>query len=126
MPDDNLLAELLNKHQNLIVDFLEHNSLLEHVVDYDLTEKEKKKAWFEWKTKKQNERIANEKLNNNLVNDLDNNIVNLSNSAAYQMRQQLKTLNTSNTDSNNGQTENTINQLQPNLTTNNLINNHLI
>lgn len=52
-PEDELLASILENHPDLIVDFHEHDSLLEIVPDHDLTEEEKLQAWHEWESDKQ-------------------------------------------------------------------------
>ncbi|KAG0428424.1 hypothetical protein HPB47_024584 [Ixodes persulcatus] len=49
VPKDRLLAEMLMKHQHWIVSYHEHDSLLQNVVEEDLTEEERKLAWEEFK-----------------------------------------------------------------------------
>ncbi|KAM7291747.1 uncharacterized protein ISCGN_028318 [Ixodes scapularis] len=46
--EDRLLAEMLMRHKYWIVSYHEHDSLLQNVVEEDLTEEERKLAWEEF------------------------------------------------------------------------------
>ena len=48
VPEDRLLAELLEKHKTVIWSVSNHDSLLENQVDQNLTEEERKSAWEEF------------------------------------------------------------------------------
>lgn len=64
VPEDDLLAEILRNYPDLIVDFHEHDSLLEIIADHDLTEEEKMQAWDEWeRVKKGKEEIQQNAMN---------------------------------------------------------------
>jgi len=52
VPEDRLLAELVDKHKELIWKFHHHDSLLENKVDENLTEAERKMAWEEYENEK--------------------------------------------------------------------------
>jgi len=52
VPKDRLLAELVEKHKDLVWDIHNHDSLLENKVDENLTEEERKKAWEEFEQEK--------------------------------------------------------------------------
>jgi len=52
VPDDRLLAEIVDKHKALIWKFHHHDSLLENKVDENLTEAERKSAWEEYENEK--------------------------------------------------------------------------
>ena len=49
---DLLLAELLASHRKWIVNYHEHDSLLENKISEDLTEEERKAAWEEFENEK--------------------------------------------------------------------------
>lgn len=49
MPDDKLLAHLLDKYPEIIYKYQEHESLLEEVEEDILTEEEKENLWLEYK-----------------------------------------------------------------------------
>ena len=48
-----MLAELLTKIQEWIVQYHEHDSLLENKLEEELTEEERKAAWEEYEQEKQ-------------------------------------------------------------------------
>ena len=50
---DLVLRELLTSHKDWIVDYHEHDSLLEKRPEEDLTEEERKAAWDEYEREKQ-------------------------------------------------------------------------
>merc|ERR1719350_1389564 len=52
VPKDRLLAELVEKHKDLVWNIHNHDSLLENKVDENLTEEERKKAWEELEQEK--------------------------------------------------------------------------
>ena len=52
VPKDRLLAELVEKHKDLVWNIHNHDSLLENKVDENLTEEERKKAWEEFEQEK--------------------------------------------------------------------------
>merc|ERR1719259_1436938 len=52
VPEDRLLADLVDKHKELIWKFHHHDSLLENKVDENLTEDERKSAWEEFENEK--------------------------------------------------------------------------
>jgi len=52
VPEDRLLAELLEKHKTVIWSVNNHDSLLENQVDQNLTEDERKSAWEEYEQEK--------------------------------------------------------------------------
>lgn len=52
VPEDRLLAELLEKHKTVIWSVSNHDSLLENQVDQNLTEEERKSAWEEYDQEK--------------------------------------------------------------------------
>merc|ERR1712032_728019 len=52
VPKDRLLAELVEKHKDLVWNIHNHDSLLENKVDEDLTEEERKRAWEEFEQEK--------------------------------------------------------------------------
>lgn len=47
-----MLAELLTNHKDLIVQYHEHDSLLENKVEEELSEEERKTAWEEYEQEK--------------------------------------------------------------------------
>ena len=47
-----MLAELMTNHKEWIVTFHEHDSLLENVVEQELTDEEKKAAWEDYEEEK--------------------------------------------------------------------------
>lgn len=49
---DRMLAELLTEKKDWIVNYIEHDSLLENKVEEDLTEEERKSAWEEYEQEK--------------------------------------------------------------------------
>ena len=57
VPKDRLLAEMINRHKDLIFKYHDHDSLLENQVDENLTEEERKAAWEEFDNEKKG--IAN-------------------------------------------------------------------
>jgi len=52
VPEDRLLAELTDKHKDLVWSIHHHDSLLENKVDENLTEEERKHAWEEYEQEK--------------------------------------------------------------------------
>ncbi|WAQ98083.1 ATRX-like protein [Mya arenaria] len=52
LPKDHMLAELMTTYKEWIVTFHEHDSLLENVVEQELTEDEKKAAWEDYENEK--------------------------------------------------------------------------
>merc|ERR1719494_1131710 len=52
VPKDRLLAELVEKHKDLVWNIHNHDSLLENKVDENLTEEERKRAWEEFEQEK--------------------------------------------------------------------------
>uniref|UniRef100_A0A8D2KX66 DNA helicase n=1 Tax=Varanus komodoensis TaxID=61221 RepID=A0A8D2KX66_VARKO len=52
LPKDTLLAELLQIHKEHIVGYHEHDSLLDHKEEEELTEEERKAAWAEYEAEK--------------------------------------------------------------------------
>ncbi|XP_078601570.1 uncharacterized protein LOC144876306 isoform X5 [Branchiostoma floridae x Branchiostoma japonicum] len=52
LPVDLILADLLQSHKDCIVDYHEHDSLLENQEDQTLTEEERKAAWEEYENEK--------------------------------------------------------------------------
>ncbi|VDP86350.1 unnamed protein product [Echinostoma caproni] len=53
LPKDRLLADLLSENPSLIVNYHEHDSLLEHREDEGLTEEQRQEAWREYEEEKQ-------------------------------------------------------------------------
>merc|ERR1712106_790069 len=51
-PEDRLLAELVDKHKDLVWSISNHDSLLENQIDENLTEEERKAAWEEFEQEK--------------------------------------------------------------------------
>lgn len=49
---DTILAELLQIHKEYIVGYHEHDSLLDHKEEEELTEEERKAAWAEYEAEK--------------------------------------------------------------------------
>jgi transcriptional regulator ATRX len=54
LPKDRLLAELLIKHKKYIVNYHEHDSLLENKPEEEMTEEEKQMAWNEYEQDRDN------------------------------------------------------------------------
>ncbi|KAM8965009.1 transcriptional regulator ATRX-like [Sarcophilus harrisii] len=52
LPKDTILTELLRIHKEYIVGYHEHNSLLDHKEEEELTEEERKAAWAEYEAEK--------------------------------------------------------------------------
>ena len=52
-PTDNLLANILLAHKDLIITYHEHDSLLENRPEEDLSEEERKAAWAEYENEKE-------------------------------------------------------------------------
>ncbi|XP_044538874.1 transcriptional regulator ATRX-like [Gracilinanus agilis] len=52
LPKDTILAELLQMHKKFIVGYHEHDSLLDHKEEEELTEGERKAAWAEYEAEK--------------------------------------------------------------------------
>jgi len=52
VPEDRLLAELVDKHKELVWSINNHDSLLENQIDENLTEEERKSAWEEYEQEK--------------------------------------------------------------------------
>ncbi|XP_067404354.1 transcriptional regulator ATRX isoform X2 [Emydura macquarii macquarii] len=52
LPKDTVLAELLQIHKEQIVGYHEHDSLLDHKEEEELTEEERKAAWAEYEAEK--------------------------------------------------------------------------
>ncbi|XP_056665924.1 transcriptional regulator ATRX-like isoform X2 [Monodelphis domestica] len=52
LPKDTILAELLQIHKEFIVGYHEHDSLLDHKEEEELTEGERKAAWAEYEAEK--------------------------------------------------------------------------
>lgn len=52
VPGDRLLADLVDRHKQIIWKFHHHDSLLENKVDENLTEDERKSAWEEYENEK--------------------------------------------------------------------------
>ncbi|KAL8181242.1 UNVERIFIED_CONTAM: hypothetical protein K2H54_050653, partial [Gekko kuhli] len=52
LPKDTILAELLQMHKEHIVGYHEHDSLLDHKEEEELTEEERKAAWAEYEAEK--------------------------------------------------------------------------
>lgn len=52
VPEDRLLAELVDKHKEIVWSFKNHDSLLENQIDENLTEEERKSAWEEFEQEK--------------------------------------------------------------------------
>jgi len=52
VPEDRMLAELVDKHKEIVWSFTNHDSLLENQVDQNLTEAERKAAWEEFENEK--------------------------------------------------------------------------
>lgn len=46
------MAEILKKFKNIILSYHEHDSLLENIIDEELTEEERKQAWEEYEEDK--------------------------------------------------------------------------
>lgn len=46
------MAEILKKFKSIILSYHEHDSLLENIVDEELTEEERKQAWEEYENDK--------------------------------------------------------------------------
>lgn len=57
LPKDHMLAELMTNHKEWIVTFHEHDSLLENVVEQELTDEEKKAAWEDYEEEKKGLRV---------------------------------------------------------------------
>uniref|UniRef100_UPI00358FFE51 transcriptional regulator ATRX-like n=1 Tax=Myxine glutinosa TaxID=7769 RepID=UPI00358FFE51 len=52
LPKDRILAELLQESKDSIVEYHEHDSLLDHKQEEELTEEERKAAWAEYEAEK--------------------------------------------------------------------------
>ncbi|KAK4305277.1 hypothetical protein Pmani_022836 [Petrolisthes manimaculis] len=52
VPEDRLLAELLKRHKDWIVNYHEHDSLLENQTGEELSEEERKAAWDDYENEK--------------------------------------------------------------------------
>ncbi|KAL4229967.1 hypothetical protein ACF0H5_010356 [Mactra antiquata] len=52
LPKDHMLAELMTNNKEWVVTYHEHDSLLENVVEQELTEDEKKAAWEDYENEK--------------------------------------------------------------------------
>ncbi|XP_006000298.1 transcriptional regulator ATRX isoform X1 [Latimeria chalumnae] len=52
LPKDTILAELLQNHKEYMVGYHEHDSLLDHKEEEELTEEERKAAWTEYEAEK--------------------------------------------------------------------------
>lgn len=52
VPEDRLLAEMLKRHKQWIVDYHEHDSLLENQTSEELSEEERKAAWEDYENEK--------------------------------------------------------------------------
>jgi hypothetical protein len=52
VPEDRMLAELVDKHKDIVWTISNHDSLLENQVDQNLTEEERKAAWEEYEQEK--------------------------------------------------------------------------
>uniref|UniRef100_A0A8C4Q5Z1 DNA helicase n=1 Tax=Eptatretus burgeri TaxID=7764 RepID=A0A8C4Q5Z1_EPTBU len=52
LPKDRILAELLQESKDTIVEYHEHDSLLDHKQEEELTEEERKAAWAEYEAEK--------------------------------------------------------------------------
>ena len=52
LPINRLLAELVDKHKEMVWNIHNHDSLLENKVDENLTEEERKAAWDEYNQEK--------------------------------------------------------------------------
>merc|ERR1712130_397349 len=52
VPEDRMLAELVDKHKEIVWSFTNHDSLLGNQVDQNLTEEERKAAWEEFENEK--------------------------------------------------------------------------
>ncbi len=46
------MAEMLKQYKNIILSYHEHDSLLENIVDEELTEEERRMAWDEYENDK--------------------------------------------------------------------------
>merc|ERR1719317_99377 len=57
VPEDRMLAELVDKHKEIVWSFTNHDSLLENQVDQNLTEEERKAAWEEFENEKKSEKL---------------------------------------------------------------------
>ena len=66
VPKDRLLAELLEKHKTVIWSVSNHDSLLEHQVDQNLDEAERKAAWEEYEQEKKGVMQTNVGIENTL------------------------------------------------------------
>ncbi|KAJ7310540.1 hypothetical protein JRQ81_007465 [Phrynocephalus forsythii] len=68
LPKDTVLAELLQIHKEHIVGYHEHDSLLDHKEEEELTEEERKAAWAEYEAEKK----ALSSMSNQQLEDLIN------------------------------------------------------
>ncbi len=69
LPEDKLLAEIIEKHGDLIWKIHDHDSLLEHQQDENLTEEERKAAWEEYENEKKGiVNMASSAFNSNTLN----------------------------------------------------------
>ena len=64
---DRLLAELLKEHEQWIVTYHEHDSLLENKEEEELNEEERKAAWEDYENEKKGKVFPSMLLSNNLV-----------------------------------------------------------
>ncbi|XP_068228136.1 LOW QUALITY PROTEIN: transcriptional regulator ATRX-like [Palaemon carinicauda] len=61
VPDDRLLAELLKRQKDWIVNYHEHDSLLENQTGEELSEEERKAAWEDYENEKKGFLIQNQR-----------------------------------------------------------------
>ncbi|XP_071550743.1 uncharacterized protein [Panulirus ornatus] len=61
VPEDRLLAELLKRQKKWIVDYHEHDSLLENQTSEELTEEERKAAWEDYENEKKGFMVQNQR-----------------------------------------------------------------
>ena len=79
VPQDKLLAELVLKHKDSIWKIHDHDSLLEHQVDENLTEEERKAAWEEYENEKKGVvnmvNTSNLNIMNNMMNQINPEVI---------------------------------------------------